>query len=294
MATDIARAPRVFDSCAVASSREFLQRVALAVLGRICDAHPRENSGSTVCHPTRQGCIFIMNLQKRILGSAFVCALVAAAILLAPAPASAEVRPTLYWGTRGRSVRLVQWKLSEWGYYRGYVDGIYGARTYRAVVAFQRRNGLHVDGLVGGQTWRALGFGYTVAAAARAPATYATPSRSATVHLLARAVAAESHGEPYRGQVAVAAVMMNRLSNPRFPRTLSGVIFQPHALESVSNGLYWRRTPDATAYAAARDAVNGFDPTYGSIFFWNPYKPVSGWIWTRNIVTQIGKHVFAR
>ena len=245
-------------------------------------------------HPTRQGCICIMNLQKRILGLALSLALAAAVALLAPSAASAEVRPTLYWGTRGRSVRLVQWKLSEWGYYRGYVDGIYGSRTYRAVVAFQRRNGLHVDGLVGTHTWRALGFGYTVAAAARVPTAYVAPSRSSAVHLLARAVAAESHGEPYRGQVAVAAVMMNRLSNPRFPQTLSGVIFQPHALESVSNGLYWRRTPDATAYAAARDAVNGFDPTYGSIFFWNPYKPVAGWIWTRRIVTQIGKHVFAR
>jgi len=235
-----------------------------------------------------------MNLQKRILGLALSLALAAAVMLLAPAAASAEVRPTLYWGTRGRSVRLVQWKLSEWGYYHGYVDGVYGPHTYRAVVAFQRRNGLHVDGLVGAHTWRALGFGYTVAAASRVPTAYVAPSRSSAVHLLARAVAAESHGEPYRGQVAVAAVMMNRLKNPRFPQSLSGVIFQPNALESVSNGLYWRRTPDSTAYAAARDAVNGFDPTYGSIFFWNPYKPVAGWIWTRRIVTQIGKHVFAR
>lgn len=285
----------VSNSRGMTAPRELLRGVVLPVRRRIRDAHPRENSGSTVCHPTRQGCICIMNLQKRILGSALILALAAAGILLTAAPALAEARPTLYWGTRGRSVRLVQWKLSDWGYYRGYVDGIYGARTYRAVVAFQRRNGLRVDGLVGAQTWRALGFDYRVAAAARAPAaTYATPSRSATVHLLARAIAAESTGEPYRGQVAVGAVMMNRLQNPRFPRTLSGVIFQPRALESVSNGLYWRRTPDATAYAAARDAVNGFDPTYGSVFFWNPYKPVSGWIWTRRIVTQIGKHVFAR
>ena len=254
-------------------------------------AHPRRIVRSTVCHQPQGDC---NEPAKADSGLAFSLALAAVVVLLAPTVVSAEVRPTLYWGTT-TICRLVQWKLSEWGYYRGYVDGIYGARTYRAVVAFQRRNGLRVDGLVGAQTWRALGFGSTVAAAARAPATaYAAPSRSATVHLLARAVAAESHGEPYRGQVAVAAVMMNRLKNPRFPRTLSGVIFQPHALESVSNGLYWRRTPDATAYAAARDAVNGFDPTYGSIFFWNPYKPVSGWIWTRRIVTQIGKHVFAR
>lgn len=210
--------------------------------------------------------------------------------------ASAATRPTLYWGWRGPSVRLVQWKLSVWGYLKGPVDGVYGATTYRAIVNFQRRNGLHVDGLVGPRTWSALGFGYTVAQRAAPRTTAAAPvaSRSSTVNLLARVVAAESHGEPYRGQVAVAAVILNRLKHPSFPHSVSGVVFQPHALESVTNGLIWRRTPDSVAYAAARDAVNGFDPSYGATFFWNPYKPVSGWIWTRRIITQIGRHVFAR
>ncbi|OPZ64628.1 MAG: Spore cortex-lytic enzyme precursor [Firmicutes bacterium ADurb.Bin506] len=195
-------------------------------------------------------------------------------------------------------MRLAQWKLSEWGYLKGRVDGVYGAETYRAIISFQRRNGLTPDGKVGPDTWRALGFGYSVAnrAATGGTATSArtVSSYSSTIDLLARVVAAEAEGEPYRGQVAVAAVLLNRVRNPRFPKTVSGVVFQPRALESVSNGLVWRRAPSATAYAAARDAVNGYDPTYGCTFFWNPYKPVSGWIWTRNIVTQIGRHVFAR
>lgn len=236
-----------------------------------------------------------MNLRKLSMG--LTVGIVAFVVILACAitPAQAQRRPTLYWGSRGTSVRLVQWKLSDWGYYRGWVDGIFGANTHRAVVAFQRKNGLRVDGLVGPETWRALGFGYTVAAAA--PAAYRPapmPSRSATVDLVARAISAEARGEPYRGQVAVGAVLMNRLRNARFPNSLSAVIFQPHALESVSNGLFWRRTPDAAAYSAARDAINGYDPSYGALFFWNPAKPVSGWIWTRNIIVKIGKHVFAR
>ncbi|HAN87351.1 MAG: spore cortex-lytic enzyme [Bacillota bacterium] len=237
-----------------------------------------------------------MHLRRSIIGLAVGIAVIIGMFLCATSPAEAQTRPTLYWGSRGTSVRLVQWKLSDWGYYRGWVDGVFGANTHRAVVAFQRRNGLRVDGLVGPQTWRALGFGYTVAAAVAPPTYRPAPmaSRSASVDLIARAISAEARGEPYRGQVAVGAVLMNRLRNARFPNSLSAVVFQPHALESVSNGLFWRRTPDAAAYSAARDAINGYDPSYGSLFFWNPAKPVSGWIWTRNIIVRIGKHVFAR
>jgi N-acetylmuramoyl-L-alanine amidase len=236
-----------------------------------------------------------MSIIRRLRPLAVGCALATLVLLAAPQGVSAQTRPTLTWGWRGQSVRLVQWKLSEWGYLKGPVDGIYGAQTYRAIIEFQRRNGLVADGKVGPATWRALGFGYSVPnrAASWAPSR-PVASWTSNLELLARVVAAEAQGEPYRGQVAVAAVLLNRVKNPRFPKTLSGVIFQPRALESVSNGLVWRRTPTATAYAAARDALNGYDPTYGCIFFWNPYKPVSSWIWTRRIVTQIGRHVFAR
>jgi len=236
-----------------------------------------------------------MSLIRRLKPLLLTILFTTVIIVAACSVAGAQTRPTLTWGWRGQSVRLAQWKLSEWGYLRGRVDGVYGAQTYRAVLAFQRRNGLTVDGKVGPTTWRALGFGYTVAhRAAATTSARRTSSYSSSVDLLARVVAAEAQGEPYRGQVAVAAVMLNRVQSGRFPNSLSGVVFQPHALESVTNGLVWRRTPSSTAYAAARDAVNGYDPTYGCMFFWNPYKPVSGWIWTRNIVTQIGRHVFAR
>lgn len=116
--------------------------------------------------------------------------------------------------------------------------------------------------------------------------------RADELELLARVVAAEAQGEPYTGQVAVAAVILNRVHSPQFPNSISGVIYQPHAFESVSNGLIWRRQPSQQAYNAARDALNGWDPTYGSLFFWNPSKPVSPWIWSRRIIVTIGNHVF--
>jgi N-acetylmuramoyl-L-alanine amidase len=119
-------------------------------------------------------------------------------------------------------------------------------------------------------------------------------TRGGDVNLLARLIAAEAEGEPYQGMVAVGAVMLNRVASPKFPNSVSGCVFQPGAFESVSNGLIWRRSPSRQAISAARDALNGYDPTYGCLFFWNPSKPVSGWIWSRSIAARIGKHVFAR
>lgn len=130
--------------------------------------------------------------------------------------------------------------------------------------------------------------------AQEAAAEYAVSARASDIELLARLVAAEASGEPYAGQVAVAAVVLNRVKSSKFPDSIPEVIYQPGAFESVSNGLIWARTPSRTSYNAARDALNGWDPTYGCIFFWNPYKRVSAWIWARPIVTQIGRHVFAR
>ncbi len=134
----------------------------------------------------------------------------------------------------------------------------------------------------------------TVAALFALRSTGDAQGRGGQVDLLARVVAAEAEGEPYQGQVAVAAVILNRVESSQFPNSLSGVVFQPHAFESVSNGLIWRRSPSREAISAARDALNGVDPTYGCIFFWNPSKPVSGWIWSRPVAVRIGSHVFAR
>ncbi|KXG74635.1 Spore cortex-lytic enzyme [Fervidicola ferrireducens] len=125
-------------------------------------------------------------------------------------------------------------------------------------------------------------------------ASYAVAARASDIELLARLVAGEASGEPYIGQVAVAAVVLNRVKSSKFPDTIPEVIYQPGAFESVSNGQIWARNPTSTNYNAARDALNGWDPTYGSLFFWNPYKRVNPWIWTRRIITQIGRHVFAR
>lgn len=200
--------------------------------------------------------------------------------------------PTLYWGSSGASVTKVQNRLKSWGYYTGPVDGNYGATTFEAVKRFQAKNGLKADGVVGPATWQALGYSTTPAQTQ----TY-TPSRGVSgrddVMLLARVVGGEAQNEPYLGQVAVAAVILNRVKSDQFPNTLAGVIYQPHAFESITNGIA-NRPPNQQAIKAAQDAMNGWDPTQGCLFFWNPAKPVSKWIWSRTIVTRIGAHVFAR
>ncbi len=198
--------------------------------------------------------------------------------------------PTLYWGSTGGDVSRVQSRLRDWGYYKGPVDGIYGADTAAAVRSFQAKNGLAVDGVVGPSTWAALGFNVG------RPATY-QPSRGVSarddVYLLARVVNGEAANEPYLGKVAVAAVILNRVESDQFPNTLAGVIYQPNAFESITNGVA-NAAPSDESVRAAQDAMNGWDPTQGALFFWNPAKPVSKWIWSRPIVTQIGAHVFAR
>jgi len=114
------------------------------------------------------------------------------------------------------------------------------------------------------------------------------------VYLLARIIRAEAEAEPYAGKVAVAAVILNRVRHPGFPNTIAGVIFQPGAFESVSNGRFWSLLPNKESIKAAYDALHGWDPTYGALFFWNPAKMVSKWIWSRKIIARIGKHVFGR
>ncbi len=207
--------------------------------------------------------------------------------------AAPERRAILYWGTRGSDVRWVQDRLRAWGYYRGGVDGVYGGRTAAAVRLFQRRNGLKVDGVVGPATWAALGRPLPQRAIARPAARARRTTRANDVELLARVVSAEARGEPYEGQVAVASVILNRVRDPRFPKTMQEVIYQPLAFESVANGEVYR-TPTASSRRAARDALNGWDPTRGAVFFWNPAKPVSKWIWSRPIIKRVGNHVFAK
>lgn len=228
------------------------------------------------------------------MGKRTMAGVLLALLLLITIPwnVGAETRATLRWGSRGSDVCLAQRRLKAWGYYKGSVDCIYGRLTYAAVTLFQRRNGLTVDGIVGPGTWAALGYygGPTTTAAAAASR---TGTRSGDRDLLARVVSAEAKGEPYEGQVAVAAVILNRVRDSRFPNTLAGVVYQTHAFESVSNGTIYQAAT-ASSIRAAQDALNGWDPSGGAVFFWNPAKATSGWIWSRPIVKRIGNHVFAK
>ncbi len=190
-------------------------------------------------------------------------------------------------------VETAQRKLKQWGYYDGGVDGIYGPRTYNAVVEFQRKNGLGVDGFIGPQTREALGVTSTQTANSGYKASSKGISRKDDVVLLAMAINGEARGEPYVGQVAVGSVILNRVKNPAFPNSIAGVIYQPLAFEAVDTGQIYRPIEDSSM-KAARDSLNGWDPTGGALYFWNPVTAESKWIWRLKPTLKIGKHVFAK
>lgn len=194
--------------------------------------------------------------------------------------------------TYSKLIATAQKKLKQWGYYNGAVDGIHGSQTYNAVVKFQRKNGLKVDGYIGPQTRKALGISEKTATGGYA-ATSRGVSKSDEVTLLAMAINGEARGEPYVGQVAVGAVILNRVKNPSFPNSIAGVIYQPLAFEAVSNGQVYKPI-EASAMKAARDAMNGWDPTGGALYYWNPAKATSKWIWKLKPTLTIGRHVFAK
>jgi len=203
-------------------------------------------------------------------------------------------QPTLYWGSSGDWVYALQQRLYNWGYYRGPVDGVFGNGTSHSVVDFQLNNGLTPDGIVGTTTWQSLGLATPGAAPAAAATTAAANvSDQSNVYLLAHLIGGEAENQPFDGKVGVAAVVLNRLRNAAFPHTIPGIVYQPDAFESVTNGLF-NNPPSASDVQAAVAALSGWDPTGGALFFWNPAKPVSAWIWSRTIITQIGQHVFAR
>ena len=189
------------------------------------------------------------------------------------------------YGSSGEEVKQIQTKLKEWGYYNGNVDGIYGSQTYEAVKSFQSRNGLSVDGIAGSQTLSALGINSSSSFGG-------TSSNNSDLNLLSHLVYGEARGEPYVGMVAVAASVMNRVADSRFPNSIAGVIYQPGAYTCVDDGQI-NLEPNQKAYQAADDALNGWDPTYGCVYYYNPETATSKWIWTTKKVTQIGKHIFA-
>ena len=193
-------------------------------------------------------------------------------------------------------VKLVQQKLKNWGYYKGSVDGIYGSKTKAAVILFQKRNGLVADGIVGNKTLAAMGISQSKLSGSGSNSSSNTSSvngySSSDVALLARLIYAEARGETYKGQVAVGAVVLNRVKSPSFPNTIAGVIYQPYAFTCVQDGQI-NYTPNSTAYSAARDAMNGWDPSYGCLYYYNPRVATSSWIYSRPTVVTIGNHVFA-
>lgn len=202
---------------------------------------------------------------------------------------------TMRYGSRGGDVYELQGRLQYLGYYNGLIDGVFGWQTERAVMDFQYKFGMKVDGIAGPDTksrlvratpgWHAGG---TAGAG-----TAARTSRFSTndMDLLARAVYSEARGEPYEGQVAIAAVILNRVSHDNFPNTVAGVIFEPRAFTAVADGQFWLE-PNEQAKKAVRDAINGWDPTGGAIYYFNPNTATSGWIWSRPQIKQIGKHIF--
>ncbi len=184
-------------------------------------------------------------------------------------------------GSRGEEVKKIQTKLRNWGYYTGSVDGVYGWQTQNAVKSFQKKNGLTVDGVAGERTLNAMGI---FSSSSSSP-------NEASINLLARVINGEARGEPYEGQVAVGAVVLNRVDHPSFPNSISGVVYQKGAFTAVDDGQI-NAEMYASSHRAARDALNGWDPTGGAIYYYNPKTATNQWIRTREIICTIGRHVF--
>lgn len=192
------------------------------------------------------------------------------------------------YGSRGSEVTQIQTKLKRWGYYKGNIDGIYGSQTVEAVKYFQRKNGLAVDGIAGKNTLAAMGIFNSSSSGSSG-----SSSNSNDLNLLARLIYGEARGEPYSGQVAVGAVVLNRVRNSSFPNTVAGVIYERGAFDVVSDGQI-NLSPNSTAKKAAQDALNGWDPSYGAIYYFNPATATNKWIWSRPATVTIGRHRFCK
>lgn len=223
-------------------------------------------------------------MKKKCILAALLAVMVGLSALIA-VPMSADAK-NIVKGDTPDNIRAVQTRLADLGYYKIRVDGIWGPKTLAAVKNFQRDYGLVVDGIVGSRTEKALGI--TLGGGS------STGSLSSSdLNLLARCVYAEARGEPYAGQVAVAAVVLNRVRSAKFPNTIAGVIYQPLAFTAVADGQI-NLSPNQNAYNAARDALNGTDPTNGCLYYYNPATATSKWIWSLKVELKIGKHNFAR
>lgn len=224
--------------------------------------------------------------RKSVIISAAIC--LVAAIIAAFSGLTVARAANIVKGDTTANIKAVQTRLATLGYYTYKVDGIWGSRTKKAVKKFQRDYGLTADGIVGARTEKALKITLTGKSSQSK-----NNVSSANLDLLAKCVYAEARGEPYTGQVAIAAVVLNRVKSSSFPNTVSGVIYQKNAFTCVSDGQI-NLTPNASAYSAAKDALNGWDPTNGCLYYYNPATATSKWIWSLKVELKIGKHSFAR
>jgi len=238
---------------------------------------------------SKRGWIFLKKIKSKISQNkmAIICISIAFMLFLLYSIFSVNIVQALSkYGSRGDEVIQIQTKLKRWGYYKGNIDGIYGSQTLEAVKYFQRKNGLAVDGIAGKNTLAAMGI-------FNSSTSSGSSSNSSNLDLLARLIYGEARGEPYAGQVAVGAVVLNRVKNSNFPNTISGVIYQKGAFNVVDDGQINLR-PNSTARKAAQDALNGWDPSYGSIYYFNPATATNKWIWSRPHVVTIGRHRFCK
>lgn len=222
--------------------------------------------------------------KKLILAIAIIFALNIFIIAMAQT-ASADLYKK---GSSGETVSEIQRRLKKWGYYSGSVDGIYGSGTEAAVRYFQKKNGLSADGQAGDRTLAAMGISSSVGSGG---SENSGGGQDGDLYLLARLISAEARGEPYIGQVAVGAVVLNRVEHPSFPNTISEVIYQPEAFTCITDGQFNEPVAES-AYRAAQEALNGYDPSYGAIYYFNPVTATSKWIWSRPLIVEIGKHRF--
>lgn len=230
----------------------------------------------------------ILTKRTRIAAIALVAVIVATiCVLTLTVKADAA---TVKVGSSGTIVKTIQTKLKRWGYYTGSVDGIFGSQTKAAVQYFQRTNGLTADGIVGSATAKAMGISLSSTSTSSSTTTASDVSNS-DLYLLSCCVYGEARGESYTGKVAVAAVVLNRVASSKFPNSISGVIYQSGAFTCVSDGQINMGTNDECT-RAAQDALNGWDPTGGALYYFNPATATSSWIWSRTQLVTIGKHIF--
>ncbi len=229
-----------------------------------------------------------MTTTKRTKAIALVLAALTFLALLVLLTMPRADATTVKMGSRGETVRTIQTKLKRWGYYTGSVDGIFGAKTKSAVQYFQRKNGLTADGIVGSATAKAMGINLNGTVSG---GTSTSKLNNSDLYLLSCCVYGEARGESYTGKVAVAAVILNRVKSSKFPNSISGVIYQQGAFTCVADGQINLGTNDECT-RAAQDAMNGWDPTGGAIYYFNPATATSKWIWSRPQLVTIGKHIF--